>query len=64
MEGPPLVLFRQYIRGKWHKYGIKIYSLREPGGLCIMFIVYSGKGGVLGGQGHAAQTEYRSCPIR
>lgn len=31
--------FRQYIKGKRHKYGVKIYSLCEPGGLCVAFTV-------------------------
>lgn len=47
--------FRQYIQGKRHKYGIKIYSLCEPDGLCVRFTVYSGKGGELGGKGHASK---------
>lgn len=45
--------FRQYIKGKRHKYGVKIYSLCEPGGLCVAFTVYSGKDGELSGKGHA-----------
>lgn len=46
------LLFRQYIKGKRHKYGIKFYSLCEPDGLCLNFVLYSGKHGVLGGTGH------------
>lgn len=47
--------FRQYIKGKRHKYGIKFYSLCEPDGLCLSFEIYSGKGGALGGTGHASK---------
>ncbi|XP_046679217.1 piggyBac transposable element-derived protein 4-like [Homalodisca vitripennis] len=46
------LLFRQYIKNKKHKYGIKFYSLCEPDGLCIRFTIYSGKGGELSGVGH------------
>lgn len=45
--------FRQYMKGKRHKYGIKIYSLCESNGLVLKFIIYSGKGGELSGVGHA-----------
>ncbi|XP_046684543.1 piggyBac transposable element-derived protein 4-like [Homalodisca vitripennis] len=44
--------FRQYIKNKRHKYGLKIYSLCEPDGLCLKFTIYSGKGGELIGVGH------------
>lgn len=47
------LIFRQYIKGKRHKYGVKIYSLCEPNGMCVRFTIYSGKGGELGGKGHA-----------
>lgn len=45
--------FRQYIKGKRHKYGIKLYVLSEPEGLSLRFIIYSGKNDLLGGKGHA-----------
>lgn len=45
--------FRQYIKGKRHKYGIKLYSLCEPDGLCLKITIYSGKNSELGGKGHA-----------
>lgn len=35
--------FRQYIRGKRHKYGIKLYVLAESDGLVCKVLVYSGK---------------------
>ncbi|XP_054260003.1 piggyBac transposable element-derived protein 4-like [Macrosteles quadrilineatus] len=47
------LLFRQYIKGKRHKYGIKLYSLCEPNGLVVRFTIYSGGQGQLGGKGHA-----------
>lgn len=49
------LFFRQYIKGKRHKYGIKFYSLCDPDGLCLTFEIYSGKGGALGGAGHATK---------
>lgn len=48
------LLFRQYIKGKRHKYGIKLYTLTEPHGLILKFIVYCGAVDDLGGKGHAA----------
>ncbi|KAJ8940578.1 hypothetical protein NQ314_010656 [Rhamnusium bicolor] len=33
--------FRQYIKGKRHKFGIKLYVLCEPNGLSLKVIVYS-----------------------
>lgn len=44
--------FRQYIKNKHHKYGIKIYTLCEPNGLVLNTIVYTGKSDELGGKGH------------
>lgn len=49
------LLFRQYIKGKRHKYGIKLYSLCEPHGIVLQFCVYSGSLGNLGGKGHATK---------
>ncbi|XGW11223.1 hypothetical protein V3C99_012597, partial [Haemonchus contortus] len=37
------VIFRQYIRGKRHKFGIKVYKLCCAGGYTCKFIVYAGK---------------------
>lgn len=34
--------FRQYIKGKRHKFGIKLYVLCEPKGMSLKIIVYSG----------------------
>lgn len=48
------LLFRQYVKGKRHKYGIKLYSLCEPEGMIIRFMVYSGRMENLGGKGHSA----------
>lgn len=47
------LIFRQYIKGKRHRYGVKLYSLCEPDGLVLAFTIYSGKGGPLSGKGHA-----------
>lgn len=47
------LVFRVYLKGKRHKYGIKLYMLTEPSGLVLRFIVYSGSGDQeVGGQGH------------
>ena len=37
------VLFRQYVKGKRHKYGIKLFKLCMQGGYTCRFIVYAGK---------------------
>lgn len=36
--------FRQYIKNKSHKYGVKIYKLCTPEGYTYNSIIYSGKG--------------------
>lgn len=46
--------FRQYIKGKKHKYGIKLYILTEPNSLALKTLVYTGKHDELGGKGHAS----------
>lgn len=46
--------FRQYIKNKKHKYGIKIYTMSDPHGLILKFIVYCGALDDLGGKGHSA----------
>lgn len=46
--------FRQYIKGKRHKYGIKLYSLCDPHGLILRFFMYCGVLDDYGGHGHAA----------
>lgn len=45
--------FRQYIKGKRHKYGMKLYVLAEPNGLVLRNRLYSGAAGDLGGKDHA-----------
>lgn len=45
--------FRQYIKGKRHKFGVKLYSLCEPNGLVLKLVAYSGSTDVqLGGSQH------------
>lgn len=46
--------FRQYIKNKRHKYGIKLYVLTEPDGTILNFDVYTGHLDDFGGKGHAA----------
>jgi len=38
------LVFRQYIKNKRHKYGIKLYMLTESGGLVHRIMIYSGQG--------------------
>ncbi|XP_022159956.1 piggyBac transposable element-derived protein 4-like, partial [Myzus persicae] len=38
------LVFRQYIKNKRHKYGIKLYMLTESGGLGHRIMIYSGQG--------------------
>ncbi|CAK1578001.1 unnamed protein product [Parnassius mnemosyne] len=46
--------FKQYIKNKRHKYGIKLYMLTEPDGLILKFRVYAGgKDTQITGKGHA-----------
>uniref|UniRef100_A0A1B6DQT5 PiggyBac transposable element-derived protein domain-containing protein n=1 Tax=Clastoptera arizonana TaxID=38151 RepID=A0A1B6DQT5_9HEMI len=49
------LIFRQYIKNKRHKYGVKIYTLTEPNGLVLNCIVYTGKTDDLGGKGHTSK---------
>ncbi|XP_046671370.1 piggyBac transposable element-derived protein 4-like [Homalodisca vitripennis] len=45
--------FRQYIKGKRHKYGIRLYTLTEHQGLILKFAVYTGRDDKsIGGKGH------------
>lgn len=47
------LVFRQYIKNKRHKYGIKLYMLTEPDGLILRFLIYTGQLDIIGGKGHA-----------
>ncbi|XP_062531825.1 piggyBac transposable element-derived protein 4-like [Bombyx mori] len=44
--------FRQYIKNKAHKYGIKLYKLCTPEGYTYSVIVYTGKDEEKSGAGH------------
>lgn len=46
--------FRQYIKNKKHKYGIKFYLLTESSGIVLNMLIYTGALDDLGGRGHAA----------
>lgn len=39
--------FRQYIKNKRHKYGIKLYELCTADGFILNILVYTGKGTVV-----------------
>jgi hypothetical protein len=47
------LLFKQYIPGKVHKYGVKIYKLAATNGYTWNFMVYTGKQDPTAGLGHA-----------
>jgi hypothetical protein len=47
------LFFRQYIPGKSHKYGIKLYKCCLTGGYTYNFQVYSGKDTVENQKGHS-----------
>lgn len=47
------LLFRQYLPGKAHKYGIKLYKICSTNGYTFKVKVYAGKSDVLANQGHA-----------
>ncbi|KAI4462106.1 piggybac transposable element-derived protein 4 [Holotrichia oblita] len=49
------LVFRQYIKNKRHKYGVKLYMLREPNGLVQKFTIYCGSTDVLSGVGHTSK---------
>ncbi|XP_046994113.1 piggyBac transposable element-derived protein 4-like [Schistocerca americana] len=44
--------FRQYIKSKHNKYGIKMYMLNNPDGFINMCVVCMGSSGDMGGKGH------------
>uniref|UniRef100_A0A2H1VNZ4 SFRICE_040850 n=1 Tax=Spodoptera frugiperda TaxID=7108 RepID=A0A2H1VNZ4_SPOFR len=47
--------FRQYIKNKAHKYGIKLYKLCTPEGYTSAIVVYTGKGVTQPGKLHGTQ---------
>lgn len=49
------LIFRQYIKNKRHKYGIKFYCLNEPQGLTMNMKIYAGKNDHTSGKGHASK---------
>ncbi|XP_046406282.1 piggyBac transposable element-derived protein 4-like [Ischnura elegans] len=52
--------FRQYMQGKRHKHGIKMYMLCEPAGLVHRMIVYAGSGDSdVGGRGHGDKVVHK-----
>ncbi|XP_025421406.1 piggyBac transposable element-derived protein 4-like [Sipha flava] len=50
------LMFRQYIKNKRHKYGIKLYMMTESWGLVHRVLIYSGKG--IGTSEELNHTEY------
>lgn len=54
------LVFRQYMPGKRHKYGIKIFVLTEPSGLVLRMIIYTGSGDKeVGGSGHVNKVVHK-----
>ncbi|KAJ8892720.1 hypothetical protein PR048_005301 [Dryococelus australis] len=49
------LVFRQYIKNKRLKYGMKLFELTEPGGIVVKFCVYTGTFDDHGRKGHALQ---------
>lgn len=49
------LIFKQYIKNKRHKYGVKLYVLSEPNGLVQRFAIYSGGGDITSGPGHTTK---------
>jgi hypothetical protein len=47
------LLFKQYIPGKAHKYGVKVYKLAAVNGYTWNFTIYTGKRDPTSGAGHA-----------
>ena len=52
------LIFRQYIKGKKHKYGIKIFTLCEPNGLVLKIVVNAGKPDKLAGKSHSTNVVF------
>lgn len=49
------LLFRQYIKNKHHKYGIKLYELTEADGLVLNTNVYTDRTDGQGGKGRTSR---------
>ena len=47
------LVFKQFIKNKRHKYGIKLYVLTESDGMVLNMHVYTGSHDSLGGKGHS-----------
>ncbi len=47
------LLFKQYIPGKAHKYGVKMYKLADINGYTWNFVIYTGQQDPMAGLGHA-----------
>ena len=47
------LIFKQYLKKKSHKYGVKFYKLCTPRGFVLDFMIYTGKGSTEAGKSHA-----------
>lgn len=52
------LFFRQYIKNKKHKYGIKLYELCESNGMVLRIKVYCGKSETSSEMGHASDVVF------
>ncbi|CAK9820264.1 PiggyBac transposable element-derived protein 4 [Anthophora plagiata] len=48
------LIFRQYVKNKRRKYGIKLYELCEPDGIILRVKIYAGKFDDLSGRNHTS----------
>ncbi|CAG5026014.1 unnamed protein product [Parnassius apollo] len=46
------LFFKQYIKNKRHKYGMKLYLLTEPDGLVLRMHLFGGSSDITSGKGH------------
>lgn len=47
--------FRQYIKNKRHRYGVKLYILTESSGITLKVLVYAGANDECSGKGHTTK---------
>lgn len=49
------LIFRQYIKNKRHKYGVKLYMATAPNGIILRTQVYTGTLDDIDGKGHTTK---------
>lgn len=56
------LIFKQFIKNKSHKYGVKLYILTELNGVTVQFLIYIWGGGpdaYLAGTSHATKVKLK-----